>query len=298
MFTNYVGIRVAAIRQRFLEQNFGGTTRSQVDALLGVIDEGAFCFRLEPWHNVNIGDRTAAPISEMLFHILHPQRDRVNIPWTIASIYEAGCAREFDSIIIALAIQQAEAQQCFPVAINISPVSACDRQFWREVGPVLARHNPKNFIFELIEDDYVPDDDGKAVMTAARRMGYSFALDDMETGDRDESRLESFGDIVDFIKIDGGMVEEWELGLPGLVSFVDHLRKSAGHATFIAEWVTSVAKARHLADIGFNAVQGRCLPLSRREFCLRYAQTAPVRSRTIPSGPLRETFSDVLEAAF
>lgn len=127
-------------------------------------------------------------------------------------------------------------------------------------------------------------------MKAARKMGYRFALDDVENNARDEKRVAAYGGHVDIIKVCGVMIEEWELGLPGLASFVSHLKKHTANVQFIAEWVSSAAKARLLSELGFHAVQGRYLPSNRKEFSFRFSRT-PAKRMHIAHSNLTESFA-------
>ncbi len=293
MYSQFVGVRLSALRQTMQSAETGKETRRQVNRLLAALEEGAFCFRMEPWHDVSLRSAfSVGAISEMLLHVIRPETSDVNIRWAISAIYESGMAKELDQIIVASALQQAEAQRGFPVAINISPESACHRDFWKELAPVLANYSPHNLIFELVEEEYIPGEKELAVMAAARKMGYRFALDDVENNPRDEKRIEAFSDYIDFIKICGVMIEEWELGLPGLSSFLSYLKDRAGHAQFIAEWVSSAAKARLLADIGFNAVQGRYLPVNRVDFNRLLVRT-PARRMQMAHGGLAQAFTGI-----
>ncbi len=295
MLCEFVGTRVSAIRQGMAHAGIGHDARLHVERLLATIEEGAFCFRVEPWHNVGFNGGADACVNEMLLHLLRHDQEKINMCWAISEIYEAGFSKEFDSMIVALVAQQAEAQGAYPVAINVSPESACNRSFWEECGPFLNASAPENFIFELLEEDYIPSSEGRTVLIAAQNLGFRFALDDIENCPRDERRLQCFGDIVDFIKIDGSLVEQWELGVPGLISFMDRLRRRTDGPVFIAEWVSSVAKARFLAEMGFNAVQGRCLPVSREEFLSRFTQTP---AHLCPQDRiLTDTFADALMIA-
>jgi EAL domain-containing protein (putative c-di-GMP-specific phosphodiesterase class I) len=293
MYSVFIEKRIAGIRQGLNNSDIGVEARRHSERLIRALEEGAFCFRIEPWHDVSLRSAfDVGSIGEMLLHVFGQENTDFNIRWAIGTIYEGGYYRDFDEVIVALALQQAEAQGNFPAAINISPESACDKKFWENLAPVLGNYNPHDVVFELLEEDYNPGEQEVAVLKAARKMGYRFALDDVENNFRDEDRMKAFGECVDFIKIAGEMIEEWELGVPGLASFVEGLRARASNSQFIAEWVSSAAKARFLAEMGFNAVQGRYLPLSRVEFTRRLNRTPTVRMR-MAHGGLKYSFASL-----
>ncbi len=294
MICEFTKNKISVLRQKMAGTAMGRETARQVQMLIEALEEGAFCFRLEPWHNINIHNRSAAePISEMLLHILKPDTSGINVRWAISAIYDSGYSVDLDQILAAAAIRQAGIQGSYPAAINISPESACNKRFWEEMASVPGFCNPGNIIFELIEEDFTPGPEGLAALAAARKTGFRFALDDIENNTRDEKRIEVFGDLVDFVKIGGVMIEEWEIGLPGLSGFVGYLRSRVRNTRFIAEWVSSAAKARLLAEIGFDSVQGRYLPVNREEFTCRFSNTPARRLQMVYNNNLSGTFAGV-----
>ncbi len=64
---------------------------------------------------------------------------------------------------------------------------------------------------------------------------------------------------------------------------------TAGHAVLVAEWVSSVAHARYLAEIGISAVQGRMLPSDREAFVCLYRQTPVLMIQS--NGHLSQAFA-------
>ncbi len=221
MFNEYVGARVQKIRSGIEGADIRKGLLSQVSFFLNAIEEGRFCFRLEQWHQVALhhGEACEIEIAEMLLHVVGRDHEPQKVFEALQGIYEAGYHKELDSLITALAVQQAEALDQFPVSINIAAQSAGSETFWRELRPVLCGFKPEQFVFELLEHDYEPSEAEIKVMRAMQKMGYRFALDDVGNNDRDIARVKNFGGMVDYIKLCGRMVEQWELGEAGLIGF-------------------------------------------------------------------------------
>lgn len=269
MFSEFIQSRIGEIRKGLEKsETTAGDTR-QAEKVLDALEQGLFCFRAEAWHDIAHG-KAGQPVNEMLLHIPDEQSRPADMYKAMHAIYDRGFFRQMDEIIVACVLQQAEALDQFPVSINLSVHSACCKAFWKDIAPLLSRFPRESVVFEILESEYVPTPVEIRTLRALRHMGYRFALDDIAPGLRDMLRLKALGGVVDYIKICGTMIESWELGHAGLISFMGQVRAMCPEAVLVAEWVSSVAYAHHLSKIGFHAVQGRNLPAERERFDALY----------------------------
>lgn len=142
--------------------------------------------------------------------------------------------------------------------INLSGQSLTNNGFLKYVVDEIAASNipPANLCFEITETAAISKfDDATQFITALRRLGCKFALDDFGAG------LSSFGYLkalpVDYLKIDGSFVKEITDDPVSLsmVTAIAQVGQTMGLAT-IAEFVQDEAAVALLRKIGVDYVQG------------------------------------------
>ncbi|PCJ99102.1 MAG: hypothetical protein COA45_06570 [Zetaproteobacteria bacterium] len=171
-------------------------------------------------------------------------------------------AKEFDALTCSNALKIAkEIPLPTPITLNISVDAALSEEFWAYMRVKLEQFEPEDIIFEILENDVNRNAD-ITHLKEMRALGYRFALDDLSIGADHENRLHAFGDLVNFIKIDGPFVraglgdENTEFTQGQFNETIKHLQSEYPDCTLIAERVHNREEAQYLFDIGFSGVQG------------------------------------------
>lgn len=221
-------------------------------------------FESEGWHAAGGGAASASSpkgtLKEMLLRCTD-QDGQTLPPQELADhYYNKGQGVLFDVIVVSLALADAKAKDHFPISINIAPKSAHSEEFWGYVDSVMEGLNPKDVVFELLEHD-VPKNADLSILCQKKAEGYRFALDDITTDKRSFERLNFYGEIADFVKIDGKAVRQGldksDILLTGLMAAI---KSAAPQAEVIAEHVQNHEEARNLKDVfGMHFAQGQKL---------------------------------------
>ncbi|MBI2234037.1 MAG: EAL domain-containing protein [Micavibrio aeruginosavorus] len=249
--------------------------------------DGRFFFERETWHDLH-GDGTGRAIGEMLLRAQDETGRALSQESAIRGIGAAGLNALLDTALVLAALEQAIAQDEFPVSVNVSAQQAGDPVFWNSLeGHITqyfgARLKSADVIFEFTEDD-AAENPAHATLMALRDKGYRFAIDDLShhameglallddpaAGSQGESpaaaegrRLRNLAPYADFIKLDGKSVLAAERGDFAIDDFLLMIRKETGRpdVAILAEWVDSLGQAVRLRD-EFNVryVSGRALP--------------------------------------
>ena len=213
---------------------------------------------------------------ESLCHPTDANGKRYSIANISKLAYECGLGKKFDIMTSSLGIKEAAKTKKIPITINISVESALDPEIFDEIYKRVLKHglNTKDIIFEILEHDVELDAD-ISHLHALKKQGYRFALDDFGKGQSHDKRLEVFGDIIDFIKIDGPYVRAYLeetcqyksapnknlLYYPN--DFTDILekieKKGLEHIPVIAEFVQNMKEIEKLVPLGITAYQSRHL---------------------------------------
>lgn len=176
--------------------------------------------------------------------------------------HDLDIAKEFDALTCSNALEVSqELSVVKPITLNLSVDSVLSENFWTFMAPKLEPFKPKNMIFEILEHNV----DRTADIThleAMKDQGYRFALDDYSIGQDHENRLHVFGDLVDFIKIDGPLVraglgdDNTEFMQEQFNEAVQRLKNDYPHCALVAERVYNREEAHYLFDMGLTGVQG------------------------------------------
>ncbi|MGH1403836.1 MAG: EAL domain-containing protein [Alphaproteobacteria bacterium] len=180
--------------------------------------------------------------------------------------YDLGLAEEVDSVLCSNALTVAiNNPDKTPVTLNMSVQSVLSLDFWNRIEPKMERLGFHNIISEILEHDVALDAD-ISYLEELKRQELRFALDDLSTGEGHGRRLEVFGDLVDFVKIDGPLVrayfegeytdEEKTYTRADFEGLIEKVAAHASHAKIIAERVYNKEEAQKLFEIGITGVQG------------------------------------------
>lgn len=216
------------------------------------------------------------------------------------AFYDRGMALDFDTLTCAIGLKHAVQTGKTPITLNISVESALNDTFFDGVEDRVARNglSPTDTIFEILEHP-VKGTPPRAHLHALQDKGYRFALDDFSRGTEHCGRLEAFGDIVDYVKIDGPLVrahlqqpepykttdiygnsetykaEQFDKVVDRIQRFNDKYRDAP--IELIAERVRTAQEALYFFNQGITGVQGRDL----RDHMFNYM----LRDDYRPNGP-------------
>jgi len=217
------------------------------------VAEGSFDLVFEPIVELKSG-RVAHYEALTRFRSGHSPAD------TIRFAEDLELADSFDLALIMKAFNLLEeASASASIAINVSARSISDPASFSLLSALLLRRSAlaKRVLIEVTETVELPDlvAADRAVQTL-RRMGYRVGIDDFGSGAATLQYLH--GLTVDFVKVDGGLIER--LGKSpredALVRSVLASCSELGVET-IAEWIDSPEKLKRCSTFGFQFGQGR-----------------------------------------
>ena len=215
--------------------------------------------------------------AEALVRWLHPQRGIVSPAEFIALAEDTGLILALGHWVLETACTQLACWATQPsmapltLAVNVSARQFHQRDFVRQVQAVLVHTdaNPYRLKLELTESLLVSNvEDVIAKMTALKKIGVGFSLDDFGTGFSSLSYLKRLP--LDQLKIDQGFVRDILIDTndAAISKMVVALADTLGLAV-IAEGVETEAQRDFLASQGCHAYQGylfsRPLPLGEFE---------------------------------
>jgi EAL domain-containing protein (putative c-di-GMP-specific phosphodiesterase class I) len=179
----------------------------------------------------------------------------------IALVEPTPVMEELTMHVFELAVRQsarwAEQDLNLDVAVNISPCNLREAELPSRLARLAAAHgrNPASFTLEVTESamSQSPEHDLRT-LTGLRACGFKLSIDDFGTG---ESSLSRIGEIdCREIKIDRCFVQSLDShGDPALIAGIIDLVHAMG-ARVVAEGVESDLAARHLTELGCDALQG------------------------------------------
>lgn len=161
-----------------------------------------------------------------------------------------------------------------PTGVNVAPKSLLSGRFEAEILPNFPDITGHTLIVEILEQPIKPDTDIKT-LHSLREKGIAFALDDYLSPNgaanncelkqmrrMHETRLDVFGSVLDFVKLDGAVITPAlndPQALEELERLVEHLKTTYPGIKLIAEHVPDFEQADRLYAIGIDAAQGRFL---------------------------------------
>jgi len=171
---------------------------------------------------------------------------------------QLGLVRLIDHRVIELVVAELAAAPKLTAAVNVSPDSITDPDWWSSLGAQL-RAKPgvaQRMIIEITETTAIQNiDETAGFVTRAKDLGCRIAIDDFGAGYTSFRNLRRLG--VDIIKIDGAFVQN----LPrseddrAFVRTLIDLGRSLGLKT-VAEWVQNEEAAAVLTEWGCDYLQG------------------------------------------
>lgn len=264
-----------------------------VKPLLEALSNERFHFEAEIWHDAQEGATSKLYPAEMLLRAYTPALSQIAPLEPITIIAENGLHHLLDKAIILSAVDQALTMKQMPISINTSARNMHAEDFWRDVSTMLDDHFPieelrGNLTFEVTEDDLADNPCRETLLKIKDKYQCQFALDDFYhdygfnaihhsgTDSFDWHRLQNLKDVVDFVKIDGEIVEE-TLRSDSNVKMNDIISRVHGvapNAHFVFERVSNANEALLLGTIvngqtnaeSQTAVQGRRLQGTREKF--------------------------------
>lgn len=176
----------------------------------------------------------------------------------MSSVHRSGQAAKLDRFVITRAVESLANSRDAHLSINISGSSFAAADFSDFVEGVLARFGvaPQRIIFELTESEVISNlREAQTVMSALRKRGFRFALDDFGSGTSSLNYLKSLP--IDMIKVEGTFIRHLDEDPfnQAVVRSVQALA-SALKIPLVAEYVESRAVYDLLAEMGVDYVQG------------------------------------------
>ncbi len=145
------------------------------------------------------------------YEVLARPKDEFGREYSIAKIseelYRKGLHIEFDTLTCANGLEHAEK---FPVTFNIAVKTALSPHFFDDFKQRMLEQGLRadDVIFEILEHD-VDVKENIDHLKALKKEGFRFALDDVAKAGADRHRMQLFGDLIDFIKVDGPLVRAY-----------------------------------------------------------------------------------------
>lgn len=300
-FHDLVAALDVAFAQKCAAGIVGPEEKAPVTALIKALKNQSFHYEAELWHSTK--DSEYAPVfpAELLLRAYTEKGEAIPPLQPITIIGDYGLQHLLDKAIIISAVDQALTYGEMPISVNTSCRNIRNEQFWDEVDNLLDTHFRiedlrGNLTFEVTEDDLGYDACRTKLLQLKDKYQCSFALDDFyhdydtmliahsETDSFDWARLDNLRDIVDFVKIDGQIVEEClHNAIPQrLNNIIERVHKIAPHAQFVFERVADAEEALLLGGMvtgqtdhkAASFVQGRRLEPDRETFHTELLQAA------------------------
>lgn len=293
-FHNLVSALSLAVAQKSAAGILSAEDADIVNPLIEALSHERFHFEAEIWHGTkDEGDTASHHPAEMLLRAFTPDLKPIAPLAPITIIAQIGLHNLLDKAIIISAIDQALEKNQMPISVNTSARNLRTEDFWLDFHALLDDHFAQedisnNLTIEVTEDDIAHNPCREMLLNIKDKYECKFAIDDFyydyaqHRGNQsgiesfDWERLENLKQIVDFVKIDGVIVEESLADIYSL-KLQDVIRRVHGivpHAHFVFERVADADEALRLGDIvsaqtnsvSMATVQGRSLADDRAKF--------------------------------
>jgi EAL domain-containing protein (putative c-di-GMP-specific phosphodiesterase class I) len=175
-----------------------------------------------------------------------------------------GLVRLVDHRVLDLVVAELAAEPALNAAINVSPASTIDPDWWASLAAALRAHADiaGRLTVEITESAAIQDlDDTRGFVARVKNIGCRIAIDDFGAGYTSFRNLRKLG--VDIIKIDGAFVqnltrsEDDRAFVRTLIDLAKRLRLET-----VAEWVQDEEAAAMLASWGCDYLQGALIGLA------------------------------------
>jgi diguanylate cyclase len=236
-----------------------GTRLQTVEELRTALSTGQLVMHYQPKIDLDTGDVRAV---EALVRWNHPTRGLLYPDAFLALVEEFGLMPSLTRVVLALALDQAEAWQTqgqpLTVAVNLSASSLVDYDLPRQVASMLAARGipPAVLQLEITEDFLMADRDrARAILSRLRDDGVQISVDDYGTGYSSLSYLRDLP--INELKLDQSFVFPMadDARAAALVASTIALAHSLG-LRMVAEGVETIVAYTELARLGCDQAQG------------------------------------------
>lgn len=248
-------------------------TRDYAEKLRNALRDG----NIRPYYHAILDCRTRQVFAhETLARMIEPNGETVSAGVFIETIEKYGLGRELDRAILERALKDKAAateagQAQTRLFINLSAQEIQGRGILGYAEELCAQLKvpPHCIVFEILERDAIGDmTNMRRFLTALRKKGFAFALDDFGSGYNSFHYLRELH--FEYVKIDGAFVRNIlnsKIDF-ALVQNLSNLCQDLGILT-VAEFVENQAIFDALVDMGINYVQGFHIGMPSRELSLR-----------------------------
>jgi len=248
------------------------STRDYAEKLRNALRDG----NIRPYYHAILDCRTREVFAhETLARMIEPNGETVSAGMFIETIEKYGLGRELDRAILERALQDKASVTDAGLAqtrlfINLSAQEIQGRGILGYAEDLCAKLEvpPHCIVFEILERDAIGDmTNMRKFLTALRRKGFAFALDDFGSGYNSFHYLRELQ--FEYVKIDGAFVRNILNSRIdfALVQNLSNLCQDLGILT-VAEFVENQAIFDALVDMGINYVQGFHISMPSRELSL------------------------------
>jgi diguanylate cyclase (GGDEF)-like protein len=251
------------------------STRDYAEKLRNALQEG----RVVPYYHQIINCVTGETFAhETLARLIEPNGETISAGMFIETIEKYGLGRELDRVILEHSIRDkaaaiAAGQPPTRLFINLSAQEIQGRGILGYAEELCAKYDvpPHCIVFEILERDAIGDmTNMRKFLTALRKKGFAFALDDFGSGYNSFHYLRELH--FEYVKIDGAFVRNIlnsKIDF-ALVQNLSNLCQDLGILT-VAEFVESQDIYDALVEMRINYVQGFHIGMPSRSLVMREA---------------------------
>jgi diguanylate cyclase (GGDEF)-like protein len=234
------------------------------DEIVTALNDRRILLAFEPI--VDINTRVPA-IHECLMRIRGGDGSQISASDVVPVAERLGLIRMLDHRVLELVMAELIAAPGITLAINTSPSSTVDADWWSTLVAHLRAHPgvAERLIVEITETAALDNlDEARSFVARVKDLGCRLAIDDFGAGYTSFRTLRKLG--IDILKIDGAFVENLTRSEDdrAFVRTMLDLAKTLGLTT-IGEWVQSEESAAMLKEWGCDYLQGALVGLAKPE---------------------------------
>ena len=244
------------------------------DEIVTALNERRILLAFEPVADIT---SRAPAFHECLMRIRGSDGSLVTASDVVPVAERLGLIRMLDHRVLELVIAELIAAPDITLAINTSPASTMDADWWSTLVAHLRAHSgvAERLIVEITETAALDNlDEARSFVARVKDLGCRLAIDDFGAGYTSFRTLRKLG--IDMLKIDGAFVENLTRSADDR-AFVRTMLDLAGTLGLktVGEWVQSEEAALMLKEWGCDYLQGALIGLAKPE---RPWAPAPVAS--------------------